>query len=181
MDWFALGMILSLASVVGAEGFGVAMRTASRLHLSRGAFWWAASVSIMVMCTIVEAHRQYEPLQHVLYGLAAFCLVVPAVFTRDGVVARVLSVRPIVWLGLISYGIYLWQYKLLAVIHHKGIDPTGALPGLLLLMACGLTITVSVAAASYYLLERPILRLKYERLRLGLPQRRRRVSTGAVR
>ena len=60
------------------------------------------------------------------------------------------------WLGLISYGIFLWH---LAIAAELGAE-WGWLPTLL----GTLVLSVAVAAASYYLVERPILRLKYHRL-----------------
>ncbi len=66
----------------------------------------------------------------------------------------------IAWLGLVSYGIFLWH---LAISYKLG--PDGAdLPFVPALIALGI-LSAAVAAASYYLVERPILRLKYHRLR----------------
>jgi len=64
---------------------------------------------------------------------------------------RILNVQPVVWLGKISYSLYLWQ-QLFAF----GTRPH---PWYLLLVALGL------ASASYYLVEQPILRLRERRSR----------------
>lgn len=61
-----------------------------------------------------------------------------------GVAARALSLRPIVWLGTISYSLYLWQQPFLA--------PTNPLP-----LSVRLGGALTCAALSYYLVERPIL------------------------
>jgi len=58
----------------------------------------------------------------------------------------ILNVRPVAWLGKISYGLYLWQ-QLFAYGNHPR-------PLYFVLFAVGL------AAASYYLLEQPMLRLR---------------------
>ena len=59
-------------------------------------------------------------------------------------VFRFLEAPPLRWIGRISYGLYLWQQLFLA-------SPAGGfLPGVAL--------TFAAAAASYYLMERPLLR-----------------------
>jgi len=53
-----------------------------------------------------------EDLQrHVLYGVVAALLVAPAVFgaAASSLPGRVLGWAPLAWVGLVSYGIFLWQ------------------------------------------------------------------------
>ena len=64
---------------------------------------------------------------------------------------RFLNFAPVVWLGKISYSLYLWQ-QLFAFGHQSK-------PVYFLLLALGL------ACVSYYLVERPMLRLREERQR----------------
>jgi peptidoglycan/LPS O-acetylase OafA/YrhL len=90
-------------------------------------------------------------------GYAALVPVVAAVIlisTERSVVNRlVLALRPVVYVGLISYPLYLWHYPLLAFLRTGCIDPP---PRALLL----LTVAASVALASltYHLIERPLRR-----------------------
>ena len=65
--------------------------------------------------------------------------------------ARVLSVAPVVWLGRISYGVYLWHWPI--DLYLNG-DRTGLHGTALLLLR--LSVTLAVSAASYYLVEKPI-------------------------
>jgi len=58
----------------------------------------------------------------------------------------ILNWRPVVWLGKISYSLYLWQQLFAYGTHHR--------PWYLVLFALGL------ASASYYLVEQPMLRLR---------------------
>jgi peptidoglycan/LPS O-acetylase OafA/YrhL len=69
----------------------------------------------------------------------------------DGPVRRILSLRPGVWVGTISYGIYLYHWPMFAVIT---TDRTG-LDGVAL-AALRVCLTVAAAALSYRLVERPI-------------------------
>jgi peptidoglycan/LPS O-acetylase OafA/YrhL len=65
--------------------------------------------------------------------------------------ARLLDASPVAWLGRISYSLYLWQQLFL---------PTRDLPFALLPIQqfpLNLALAVAAAAASYYLLERPLI------------------------
>ena len=61
----------------------------------------------------------------------------------------ILNVRPVVWLGKISYSLYLWQQLFAYGTHHR--------PWYLVLAALGL------ASISYYSVEQPMLRLRERR------------------
>jgi peptidoglycan/LPS O-acetylase OafA/YrhL len=61
---------------------------------------------------------------------------------------------PLVWLGRISYGVYLWHAIWFWILHHFEIQ----MPGPIWVLPLGGT--VAIAAASYYGVERPLLRLK---------------------
>ena len=82
--------------------------------------------------------------------------------------AAVLESRPVRWLGLRSYGVYLWHWPLLVLTGF----PKSPLAALAVLAA-----TLLLAEASYRLVEMPLRRLGarglLERLRLGTPARRR--------
>jgi peptidoglycan/LPS O-acetylase OafA/YrhL len=67
----------------------------------------------------------------------------------------VLNVRPVVWLGKISYSLYLWQ-QLFAYGQHPR-------PWYFVFIAVGL------AGASYYFVEQPMLRVRERRTEDGKP------------
>ena len=87
-----------------------------------------------------------------LSALSAAAIIVGAVCVPTGVIARGLSLRPLMWLGTISYGAYLWHYPVFIYIN---TDQTG-LHGLWL-MALRFVCTFALAALSYYLVERPVM------------------------
>jgi peptidoglycan/LPS O-acetylase OafA/YrhL len=64
--------------------------------------------------------------------------------------ARALSLASVAWVGVISYGLYLWHWPLLVWIG----DPSGA--GSRATQLEVVVLTFVVAAASFYLVERPI-------------------------
>jgi peptidoglycan/LPS O-acetylase OafA/YrhL len=70
----------------------------------------------------------------------------------------VLGWRPVAWLGLVSYGIFLWHQPLSEQFRSvQDWTPHGAFIIYTLVVAGTAT---ACAAASYYLVERPLLRFK---------------------
>jgi len=67
-----------------------------------------------------------------------------------GWVTRVLSARPMVYLGLLSYSLYLWHYPIFAFGRMQGYPPTLAHK----IVWIGLTLVLS--ALSYHLVEKPL-------------------------
>ena len=67
--------------------------------------------------------------------------------------ARLLGARPIVWIGKISFSLYLWNELVLNLAPKIG-------PGSLGKAVIGLMLTFVIASGSYYLIEQPFLRLK---------------------
>jgi hypothetical protein len=87
-----------------------------------------------------------------LSALSAAALIIGAVCVADGPIAKVLSVRPMVWMGTVSYGAYLWHFPVFVELDsaRTGLGGTG-------LLAVRVLATFTLAAASYYLVERPVM------------------------
>jgi peptidoglycan/LPS O-acetylase OafA/YrhL len=95
---------------------------------------------------------------HGLQGLFAFALLLPAVFgdPSRGWVRRLLANRVLLWVGLVSYGLYLWHAAIISKLSDIGArDSLGSFG----FIAAALGLSLLVAAASFYLIERPALRL----------------------
>lgn len=87
-----------------------------------------------------------------------------------GKVGRLLNSKPLVFLGMMSYSIYLWQQLFL---NRYSSSPLCAFPLNILLVAI-------MASASYYLVEGPTLQLR-QKLEARLFARRKRLSVEAIR
>ncbi len=85
----------------------------------------------------------------------AVCVVLLASLGGVTLLGRTLARRPLVFVGRISYAIYLWNYALLLWLGH-GVG-LAHLPTRLI----GLALTFAVAVASYRFVERPFLRRKW--------------------
>jgi peptidoglycan/LPS O-acetylase OafA/YrhL len=161
--WFAAGLALA---VVSAR----AERPAYARWIGRHALacWAIAFALLTVSAWAIGLPRtltgSYGPFalqaQHVLYIGVAIFLVAPMVLgeSRRSLPSALLSTRALAWLGLVSYGIFLWHQPL--VIQFLKVDfwfPIAGYPPYTLLVA---GVATAIAALSYYGLERPVLRFK---------------------
>jgi peptidoglycan/LPS O-acetylase OafA/YrhL len=87
-----------------------------------------------------------------LSALSAAAIIVGAVCVAGGPIARLLSVRPLVWMGTVSYGAYLWHYPVFIELDSSRTGTGGAS-----LLAIRMVATFALATASYYLVERPVM------------------------
>jgi len=87
-----------------------------------------------------------------LSALSAAAIVCGAVCVTSGPLARCLSVRPMVWMGTVSYGAYLWHFPVFIELDaaRTGLGGVG-------LLAVRVAATFTLAALSYYLVERPVM------------------------
>lgn len=91
--------------------------------------------------------------------LGAACLIVSGQSGQQWS-ARFLTIRPVVWIGLVSYSAYLWHWPLLA-FYRYGHTEIALVPG-----ACLLALTFLLAWASYLYIERPARRSNATTLRV---------------
>jgi peptidoglycan/LPS O-acetylase OafA/YrhL len=101
------------------------------------------------------------------YGLSALASVMLlfAVLKSDAPLLRIAPFSWIVYLGRISYGLYVFHLFALAVIMQHAVAI-----GFELRVLSSFVLTVMLAAASYKLLEQPFLRLKKRFSYRELPQ-----------
>jgi peptidoglycan/LPS O-acetylase OafA/YrhL len=129
----------------------------------------AAPVSLAVLCiAIVTFPAGSGPAYHgalPLVGLASALLIVG--LQVPGPTRALLSIAPLVWLGRISYGVYLFHWPVYVVLDAQR---TGL--GDLALFALRIAVTFAIAVASFYFVERPI--------RTGLSWRPSRVGALAL-
>ncbi len=164
--WFALGMGLAVASV--ALERRERQPRVVRLLGSRPLVPWLGALAAYVLLSLWLAPTPFitaddqQLVSHLSFGAIAALLLLPAVFgDRSGGLPRRFLANPVVaWLGLISYGIFLWHY---VIAYHLGFG--GADAGFGVVLVGTVAISIACAAVSYYLVERPLLRLKYRRLR----------------
>jgi peptidoglycan/LPS O-acetylase OafA/YrhL len=135
-------------------------------------FTWASSALAAGGCFFLVSLLPYYKVNsgwllitYILVGLGSSALLLMALKSAGVPAMRWLSSRPIVYLGKISYGLYLYHYGclyfirwLLAVLPSSFAVNPGLKAPLVFFLALGLTILL--AALSYRFIEKPFLRLK---------------------
>jgi peptidoglycan/LPS O-acetylase OafA/YrhL len=88
-----------------------------------------------------------------LCGLGVATVIAAGTHPLPGPLSRVLSIRPICAIGLISYGLYLWHWPIYLVLTEArtGLDGWA-------LLSLRITLSVAVATVSFFVVERPIRR-----------------------
>ena len=93
--------------------------------------------------------------KHIGYALVAGLVIAPSVLGARTVVSRVLSSPPLVYLGTISYGVFLWHLPIMfAVRSALGLDVFAY--GFWITVVLTLIASIIVAALSWHLLESPL-------------------------
>jgi peptidoglycan/LPS O-acetylase OafA/YrhL len=87
----------------------------------------------------------------IVVAVAAVAVIAPVALEQNGPVAWVLSTPPLVALGVISYGVYLWHWPVFLVLNGERTDWSG-LP----LFAARCVVTLILAIGSWWLIERPV-------------------------
>jgi peptidoglycan/LPS O-acetylase OafA/YrhL len=181
-DVFALGMFLAVIS----SWLTVQQRRPAWLWhpflpwaswlLAVGAFVVVSNIGLPVMPISVLTIGSGLSRQ-VFYGFFGFFMVAPAVFGPQdrGLIRRALRLRPMVLIGVASYGVYLWHESWINMFLRwvAGKPFTASVAGM---TAAVTALAIAAGAISYLLIEKPI-----HQGRLQATNLRRLTHTGAYR
>ncbi len=125
------------------------------LVLQRGAVIEKVGAGAMALAAFAVASnpRNYYTYGALLVSVATAMLVTVLWSRSGGALTRLLEPRPVVWIGALSYGIYLWHWPFIVWLDVGSASGAAILP-----RASALGLTLAVSAASYYLVEQPIRR-----------------------
>jgi peptidoglycan/LPS O-acetylase OafA/YrhL len=150
--WFAAGLALAVVSVAREDRPAPVRAGWAGWVVAAGALVIAMAILPRNVFTMTAADQQWELL---LFGVMAVGLMAPLLLGRaDGVSPIALLRHPVaIWLGTISYGVFLWHYPIIRwTIAHTGGAPS------VVVALLSLAITLVIATVSWYGLERPLLR-----------------------
>jgi len=161
---FALGMLLAVVSTAPLRA-----TTARRLErVGRSpAIWWSLALAVFVGIPLVSHIKPLgvmSPAQtiglNVCQTLIGFFVVIPAVLgpQHHGAIRRLLRSRTLTFVGVISYGLYLWHWFVLEIVQEDWLGWPLQHGNWVVVFLAGLPVVIAAAAASWYMLERPILR-----------------------
>src|SRR3954464_3932502 len=151
LPYFAFGMLLAVWSEWRAErGVRPAGPRATAALVIGGFAIVAANAYWHATAAPRATNAWLAVLSDVPAGLG-FALIVAGAVAGTGGATRWMSLRPLAWVGLVSYGVYMWHVPLILFERSAGAFPNAFVPRLVLLLGPVLL----AAAASWYLVERP--------------------------
>lgn len=166
LDWFAIGMALA---VLRAElEVGRAANAAIAALARRPAGCVLLAFALFLVALPFQHGDVFLPwygvVTHVAIGLGSGALllavIAPRMTSADGLTTRLLRHPVTAWVGMISYGIYLWHFPVLDLIGPRMSSHPGSAPLSVVVLTWVLVVAggVAMGAASWYLVERPCQR-----------------------
>lgn len=155
LDHFVLGMGLAVASATG-PGTDRGSRAARILARAPAVAWAAAGAAFVALGAGWHVGEETGRVltEHALRGCVALGLLLPAVIAPDGggAVQWLLARRWLAWVGVVSYGVYLWHLDILRELETTGLADWAVLAG-------GAALSLLAGAMSWYGLERRMVAL----------------------
>jgi peptidoglycan/LPS O-acetylase OafA/YrhL len=153
MDGLVLGS--SLGYLVRAVHLRGGLSSGSSILLSYIGTPLALMAIAVVMGTITWLDAWMGRTGYLLVAAAAAVVIADLTLSDRSLLQRPLSMRLPVYIGRISYGLYLWHYPIFHALDHVWPDTP-----LHVMMPVGFGVTLLVAVCSFHWFEQPFLRLK---------------------
>ncbi len=166
IDIFALGVALAVLREwshinenIGSLCRSVTAHQWSLLILALFTFWWV-STQFGLAVGLETSTFERETIRQGLYGLIGLFCVAPFALTEKPTrTSAIVGWRPLVWLGVVSYGIYLWHQVFISGEFADQQMPYALFDGGMAdRLFITVSLTVAIAAISYYVFESPLLR-----------------------
>ena len=165
-DWFAVGMLLAVARAWFDMGnpeprmLQVLRRTPGS-GLLGAAIVYVAVVKLALPIGFSRLEVGEHMTRNLLFAIIGLCLVAPVALgaDRSSPMIRFLEWPAVRWLGMVSYGIYLWHMLVLTELRPFLIDHLGMGSGFWPALITTVLGTTAVAGASWYVVERPLIAL----------------------
>lgn len=148
-DGFAIGAALAFALHAGAGQRLLAV-------LAREWVFWAALGTMALDLFIGSWSHGYSYVYFSYIGIASAAMIGHLVLNREGSGHRLLTLAPVVYIGQISYSLYLWHVPIQAFFSRNRYPDWPVVQILIIEW----TLTLVVSMASYHLLERPLVALR---------------------
>ena len=154
------GMLLAIVTV-DADGRPAWLRRRRPARLPTTELCWVGAAAVLVVLTYLQPTFPEDPgemlVRQGLELVTAALLVTPVVLgaATIGLVPRLLSWRPLVTVGIVGYGVYLWHLDVM--IDMPGPWQQGSPTAAVTAMGVKIAMALALGYLSFHLLERPLM------------------------
>jgi peptidoglycan/LPS O-acetylase OafA/YrhL len=131
--------------------------------------WTLTAVLVVLAATAIASGdaTQNAPLVPIAEAALTLCAILITIDRRSGPTYRLLNMPAVVWVGVLSYSLYVWQELFIAWSAGPKLSGLPVYDWRIWWVAA-----LTCACLSYYLVEQPILRIRdrYRRVNLGAPR-----------
>lgn len=99
------GLLIGAAAALAKHGAG-----ADALYRAARTLWPVAAVALTLIVSLANNHMPFFEGGYVVVAVLSMIVIVAASRGESGVLDRLLGAKPLVYLGSLSYGFYLWHY-----------------------------------------------------------------------
>jgi peptidoglycan/LPS O-acetylase OafA/YrhL len=124
----------------------------------------AALIVVALIAELTEPSAKWLYLGGLTVVAALVAVAIMALLAGSSPLTAVLEWTPVVWLGRISYGLYLWHFPVFLYVGEHGASWSSAAR-----VVVGWSVALGATVASYRLIEQPALRFK-RRLGTRVPE-----------
>jgi len=142
-----------------ALGVLISSRLLNQQTEIRLAKWLSYFSPFFMLCFLSALHfsewqnRSMYYIGFVVIEFLAAVFILDVVIKKTSLIGKILATKGLIWVGSISYGLYLWHYPIYRTMLALGFNH-------LIVIWIGTLVTFIIAACSYYLLEKPILKFR---------------------
>lgn len=180
-DFRAQGLLLGAAAAALLVRDWSALTVSGTLIRARWRRWIAWVLPVLGLAILGAAAHvatgDVDDFRHgllIIVAVAAVLVIAPVALDQYGWVAKALAWRPLVALGAISYGVYLWHWPLFLIVNGERTGLTGWS-----LVAVRCAVTIGLAWLSWRFVEQPVRRWRPQHVPM-LPLAAATAATAAV-
>jgi peptidoglycan/LPS O-acetylase OafA/YrhL len=154
-DLFTYGMAVAIVHVLATNG-SITLPAWLDGAMTRSLLY--LGIPFTLLGYYLVPHYIYHPIVAIFASQLIAKLVLPRTRTAPSLLQRTLEHRAVVYLGAISYSIFLWNSTVIGfLVKHGLFAGTSTAPGLLADTAIVAAITLTLSALTYEYVERPFL------------------------
>jgi peptidoglycan/LPS O-acetylase OafA/YrhL len=154
---------LMVGALLGLALLHWSPRTRTQRVAVQGAGVLGAAVCLWFFVAVRDTDSAMYRGGFLVFGIATAALVAAVVQTGQTPLRAGLAWKPVVWIGAVSYGLYLWHWPVVVAVTPATLGRGGWE-----LSATRLALTFAFAALSFYLVEQPIRYGSWSRGRTGI-------------